>query len=266
MITAKVIAHSISPKGKEIVTFEVEYPRMVHAELLTHRSLSRNSASSRAIPILKMISLVWKNPATPVHWGKNQGGMSAKEELTGLRLFFAKFLWNFGSKMNCALSYALHLTGAHKQIANRITEPFSHIKVVITATEWNNFFALRNHPDAQPEIQALAKAMLEAKNHSAPKKLNYNEWHLPYVDDSSIPVELAKKISASMCAQVSYRKADDTPEKAGNIFKRLIESAPVHASPVEHQATPSTDPEYRSGNFVGWSQFRQQIPNNVVHG
>ncbi len=270
MITAKVVKHSITEQGQEIVTFELEYPRIVHSEFMTHRVISKNSASSRAIPILTMIKAVWNNPAAPSHWGKNQAGMSAKEELTGVRKWAAQKVWNLASKVNCGLAYLLFKIGTHKQIANRITEPFSHIKIVATATSWDNFFILRDHEAADPTIHELAQAAKEALKNSAPKLLKAGEWHLPYVD-INLPIDEALKLSASLCAQTSYRKADDSLEKAQSIFGRLVDTFPVHFSPTEHQARPleGVDDELVthvdklgrawSGNFCGWGQYRQKI-------
>lgn len=281
MITAEIIADSISEAGKRITTFELEYPRFIHSELMTHRVFSRNSASSRAIPLSKMIKLVWSNPAMPVHWGRNQKGMSAKHELTGIKLKLVKKIWSVSGKVMCGFAYFLNKIGLHKQVANRILEPWSHIKVVVTSTEYDNFFYLRNHPDAQPEIQDLARKMLKKYNERAPMKLKDGEWHLPYIPTlftndkeqrityaspdtfQEISLSEAKKISASLCAQISYRISDFSKEKAEDIYNRLVESKPVHASPFEHQATPFENPLKRSGNFIGWHQLRQEIKGNV---
>jgi len=266
MITSRIVADSIAPNGKRITTFELEYPRFIHSELLTHRALSRNAASSRAIPVIAMIKSVWSNPAEPVHWGMNQSGMQAETELNGFNLWAAKKLWDVSGKAACCFAYLLNKVGAHKQIVNRIVEPWSHIKVVATATEWDNFFYLRNHPDAQPEIHALALLMYADYLNSKPKVLKAGQWHMPYVDDfnnAKITVENALKLSASLCAQVSYRKADQSVKKALFIYDRLVESKPCHASPFEHQASPAPKKSDRSGNFIGWTQYRQTIPNNV---
>jgi hypothetical protein len=279
MISAKIIKDSISPAGKRITTYELEYPRFIHSELLTHRVFSKNSASSRAIPIWTMIKMVWGNPAMPVHWGKYQTGMVANEELTGWRLWAAKKLWVFSSKVACVLAFVLWKVGLAKQIVNRILEFASHIKVILTGTEFDNFFHLRRDPAAQPEIHKLADDMYDAREASVPEQLGYGEWHLPYLDicvsnpgeisyeyvsgDIHLKLDDARKVSASLCAQVSYRKADDSLEKALKVYDRLVNSKPVHASPFEHQATPLSDPNESSGNFKGWGQFRDLIKNNV---
>ena len=305
-ISAVIVADSIS-QGKRITTFELEYPRFIHSELMTHRVFSRNAMSSRAVPIEKMIKQVETKPAVPVHWGKSQPGMQAKEELEGKSLDGVKSAWSEAASCAAGIADVMRMRGAHKQIANRILEPFQLMKTVLTATEFENFYWLRNHEDAQPEIKKLAEEMLKAQEQSVPVELEPGEWHTPYYGNGSwkegfdydyqgVRLEEALAISASCCAQVSYRKLDDSLEKALNVYKRLVESEPVHASPFEHQATPmnfrygadlwkaareqgvdeplfeegTTHMDYVgnfwSGNFCGWIQHRQLIPNNVKKG
>ncbi len=156
-VSAKVIKDSISPDGVRITTLELEYPRIIHSELMTHRVFSRNSASSRAIPVSKVIELVESNPAMPVHWGKNQAGMQAKEELDDLNKEAVRQLWLEAAKQAVSIAKVMADIGGHKQVVNRILEPFQHMKVVVTSTEWANWDWLRDHPDADPTIHALAK-------------------------------------------------------------------------------------------------------------
>jgi thymidylate synthase ThyX len=294
-ITAKIIADSISVTGVRMTTMEIEYPRFILAELNTHRMLSKNSASSRAIPVKAMHEHIQASPAEPTYWGKNQPGMQAKVEIAGPDLSEAKYIWMK------AKEDALHWSGAlagrlevHKQIANRITEPWMTMKTVISGTEWRNFWWLRCHADAQPEINVLAQKMFELYQQHQPQLLHPGEWHVPYVLTrrdrggtlryytdiyNPISAEEARIVSASCCAQVSYRKNDDTLEKATKIYRQLIESEPAHASPVEHQATPmyphvdSYDPsawqpgtthvsangDLWSGNLRSWIQHRKLI-------
>lgn len=316
-ISAKIIADSISLQGHRITTFELEYPRFIHAEFMTHRLFSRNAASSRAIPVDKAIQLILDDTACPIHWGKNQPGMSAKEECdapinlaTGVEFSNnRRGVWNWARDRAIEAAQAFAKAGYHKQIVNRLLEPYTHIKVVLTATEYDNFFWLRKHPDAQPEIQRLAEVMWEARESSTPVQLRPGEWHVPYYKDgywrdsgyvrilngvseatdgkrkNDCTLAEALAISSSCAAQVSYRRLDDTLEKALSIFQRLVESKPVHASPFEHQGTPvryvPTDHggwihdweagithEDRgqnawSGNFCGWIQHRQLIADNA---
>lgn len=301
-IEAKVVSDSINQNSTRITTFELEYPRFIHSELMTHRVFSRNSASSRAIPIDKMLSTIKSNPAQPIHWGKNQPGMQANKELDDLEKQCSINLWNIAMESAVRYSSDMANLGAHKQIANRITEPFQHMKIVLTSTELNNWFWLRDHADAQPEIKELASKMQKALDASKPFKLKALEWHIPYVRteriggkavyfDTNTDLELslddALKVSASCCAQVSYRKSDTSVQKARDIYSRLIESEPCHASPVEHQAmcfdltpvivrAPTTWPEgithvdrkgnLWSGNFRDFVQHRQLIQNNAKYG
>lgn len=324
-ISARIVADSINENGKRITTFELEYPRFIHAELMTHRVFSRNAASSRAIPVTRAIELIQNDTAMPSHWGKNQPGMSAKEEcyatfpvdlpiLSEEGDFFFDIdgnlatktversredMWNIARDNAIEIAKLFNEAGYHKQIVNRLLEPFTHIKVVLTASEYDNWFWLRNHPDAQPEIHILAERMFAEYEASTPELLLAGEWHVPYYDKGywkpsgyikldgqgsfdiidgqrdGLGVSLADAlaVSSSCSAQVSYRRLDDSVEKARDIFKRLVESLPPHFSPFEHQATPMSGQgfnqagvthmdkagHYYSGNFQDWVQHRQLI-------
>jgi hypothetical protein len=161
MITAKIICDSINPLRIRLTTFELTYPRFIHSELMTHRMLSKNSASSRAIPIKKMIKAVIDNPAVPERWGANQSGMQANNELTEFKKKICKFIWLQSRWFAVGIVWLLDKIGLHKQISNRLLEPWSHITVVCSGTYFNNFFSLRAHPMAQPEFQVLAYKMLK---------------------------------------------------------------------------------------------------------
>lgn len=291
--TAKIIADSYSAiNGKRITTFELQYPRFIHSELMTHRLFSRNAMSSRAVPIEKMIAQVENDPATPVHWGKNQSGMQAKEELSGYELDVVQALWKDAANEVAYNAKQMSKQGAHKQIVNRILEPFQLMKTVLTATEFDNFFWLRKHEDAQPEIKELAERMYEQLecNKLLTVELDAGDWHTPYYEagywlqGSKDFLDDALAISSSCCAQVSYRLLDDSIEKARKVYQRLVESTPVHASPFEHQATPiefdganttngfvweegvtsiDRNGDFWSGNFKSWIQYRQLIDGNV---
>ena len=285
-IQAKIIEDSISKAGKRITTFQLLYPRFIHAELMTHRVFSRNASSSRAIPVSKMIAMVREEPAMPIHWGKNQPGMQAKEELMLGDRYKAEVLWREAAQKAASVAERMMEMGLHKQVANRILEPFQHISVVLTSTEFDNWFELRAHPDAQPEIQALAIAMREAMEQSTPKELKHGEWHLPYVTQeerndgffkaNEDNASLLRQVSAARCCRVSYLKHDGSVASISDdldLCDKLVGSRPLHASPFEHQATPDVlvpgnrmqmagwkTPELH-GNFSGWIQYRKQIEN-----
>ena len=279
---AKVIKDSVSVNGARLTTFQLRYWRAIHGEFMTHRVFSRNASSSRAIPVATMIEQVRTDPAGPIHWGANQPGMQAGAELNtwGKEAAQASWLYAAGNAANSAEK--MMKLGLHKQVANRILEPFQYISVVVTATEWTNFFELRNHPDAQPEIQELAAAMKAAMDASRPTTLYADGWHLPYVSHDEYAVgrldgsmlELVKA-SAARCARVSYLTHDGaTPnvKKDLALYERLVGSVPLHASPIEHQAQPDIfvkeakfggydgwqHPELH-GNFKGWKQYRKTV-------
>lgn len=302
MIKATVIADSISEHtGQRITTFELEYHRYIHSELMTHRQFSRNAASSRAIPIDKMIEQVSDDPAVPLYWGLNQSGMQAKDEEADESLCIATWLDARNKAVESAR--ALQALGLHKQIVNRVLEPFQMMKTLVTATSFDNFFNLRRHADAQPEIKMLADLMYQAMQESEPEVLKAGEWHTPYVHHDRdeygnllyfvyttdttgtetdsyqyrqyLTIDEAIKISCSCAAQVSYRKNDTSIEKALAIYDKLVNSEPVHASAFEHCATPidiestkegvthfDVNDVPHSGNFTNWLQYRQLIPNH----
>lgn len=274
---AKMIEDSISPSGIRLSTMQLCYPRFVHTEFMTHRVFSRNASSSRAIPVEKMISQVRLNMAMPVHWGLNQKGMQAQQELSELDKVEAERLWREAAFRAASVAEQMAILGLHKQVANRILEPFQWMHVIVTATEWGNFYELRNHDDADPNIRLLAQLMKSAQAGSTPQlrasgNMYASQWHLPYItpderlEFSIKPIHLAK-ISAARCARVSYLthdgKAPD-PAKDLELYNRLVGSRPLHASPVEHQAYPKSRSEFSlgdgfSGNFRNWNQFRKQI-------
>lgn len=266
IITAKMIEHSCSTStGIALATMQLTYPRFIHAEFMTHRVFSRNASSSRAIPVAKMIEQVRTNPAMPIHWGKNQPGMQASAEFEGQELETMMRAWQQAAREAAATAEFMEKHGLHKQVANRILEPFQYMHVIVTATEWENFFALRAHPDAQPEIHALAIVMKTAMEQSTPRWIDPDEWHLPYVtyeERLNHPTELLLKISGARCARVSYLTHDGlTPEieKDLALYDRLVGGVPLHASPIEHQATPMQTGDMWSGNFKGWLQHRQLV-------
>lgn len=263
-ITAKVICDSISEQGVRLTTFEIEYPRIVMSEFNTHRSVSKNSSSSRAIPVSKMLEHTQIVNLKPVYFGSKKAGMQAGKELVGGDLINAKLFWE--SALFDAVTWATELDelGVAKEVTNRLVEPFQLVKVVCTATDWDNFFNLRLHPDADPNICMLAYKMYKAMEESKPYELKEGEYHLPYVnvgwngkgemcyfdeDFNSVELEQAIRLSAASCASVSYRTEGMTLEKADKIFDMLIKAEVVHSSPFEHIATP-VKPKYNELGYV----------------
>lgn len=296
---ARVVAYSISEETNErVITFEVEVPRLIWSEVMTHRLFSRNAASSRAIPVTEMIEMARLNPAMPVRFGANKAGMQDKGEEHNDLVRVNPLVTGWSGEVTGRDAWVLAATdavghaerfneaGYAKQVCNRLLEPFQYIKAVITFTgKGSNFFGLRDHKDADPTISEMAQAMQEAMLGAKPELLGVGDWHLPYYKSGVFRkgidkgLEQAKRISASCCAQVSYRKLDDSEEKAEVVYDRLVNSKPVHASPFEHQATPlkkssgfrskyvthiDRDGNPWSGNFRNWGQYRQQIEGNVI--
>lgn len=277
-ISAKVIADSINHKNIRITTLLLEYPRFIHAELLTHRMLSRNSSSSRAIPIQRVLDSIRRNPVYPYH-GKNQKGMQAENVLSidgGRKV--DEIIDDLRNYTITAVE-RLEKLELHKQHTNRLLEPFSHISTLVTATEWNNFLALRTHKDAQPEIQSVANLVKTCLKVSTPIFKEDNEWHLPFITTAEEELTLKEKLmlSVAKCATISYARQEQpmTLQKAAEIFERLTKSNPIHASPFEHQAKPIADSNEAShlnlsdnelwcGNFRGWMQYRHTIKNNYL--
>lgn len=267
MIKARVIADTANKyNGKRITTLELTYPRFIHAEFMTHRVFSRNGASSRAIPITKFISMVEKEPAMPIWWGKNQKGMAAVEEIEQKNE--ACRIWL--EARDAQVSFVKRLTelGLHKQLTNRLLEPWLNMVVVCTSTEWSNFIRLRDHKDAQPEIAELAKCIKKALLDSIPK---VGLIHLPFVmeDEMALGEENLKKISAARCARTSYLTHDGVRDcyKDMELYNRLIEGSGFgHWSPLEHPATALENAKEWSGNFKGWRQFRKEFPLPLESG
>lgn len=312
MIKAEVIADSLHQKtGTRITTFELVYPRFIHSEFMTHRIFNRNASSSRAIPTDRFIEQVRTDPVFPSYWGKNQKGMQAFEELSEDQRSDAIFIWDQAASSAAIYAELLGHGQVHKQIVNRILEPFTHIRVVVTSTSWVNFYGLRDHEDAQPEIRLLAQAMKKAHEESVPQKLKKGDWHLPYIrsidcanaynhckyqritrdepSDEEI-LGLLLKVSAARCARASYNNFEGKPSTISDdldLFAKLVEKQPIHASPTEHQATPmdfstkfvnnsnpatweqgvtSMDREGNlySGNLLHFVQFRKLIPGETI--
>ena len=264
VIKARILADSISPSGIRLCTFLVTYPRFVHAEHLRHRTQSFNVASSRAIPTSKFAALVRDSAVEPVWWGKNQPGMQAAEALTGESLRLARQLWLDAKASMLQVHAWMEQCHLHKQIANRILEPWMPVTVLVSATNWANFFSLRSHPDAQPEMCALSDAMLCAFCASEPVRRAVGEWHVPFGDrmDPAWSPEDQRKVAVARCARLSYLTFDSTMDLTADIalHDRLADSR--HWSPFEHVARCSDKDAY-FGNFRGWEQYRQMVDPGV---
>lgn len=324
MFQAEIIADSVSPDGRRITTGVFTYPRFVHSEVLTHRDRARNSASSRAIPWRKfrsrlptedaaeyamnktlienfsempsvqmlhpkcMMQMILTDPVIPIVWGAEKAGMQTGNAVSDEVAREAEKVWLAARDHCVAAADKLAALGIHKSLCNRLTEPWMWITVIMTATEWNNFYRLRVHPDAEVHFQRIAGMIKDARNASTPRTCRYGEWHTPFVqgeeagaimdeakagafgDRFALDPRLAVRyISAGRCARVSYLTHDGKRDLAADVelCKRLIERSDdvLHASPLEHVACCDHKDQH-SGPFRGWRQFRKEFPNENVQG
>lgn len=262
---AEVISDCVNPDGDRITTIRARYPRFIHSEVMTHRAFSRNAASSRAIPVKKIIEQVRNDPAMPIFWGKNQPGMQAAIALEGLELERAQYEWLVAKNRAVHSALEFEKIGLHKQIANRILEPWMWMTTIITSTDWDHFFHLRRAAEAQPEFHLLADLIFEAREASTPDEIQWGEWSLPYVravelTTTSLPDLL--KFSTARCARVSYLNHDGTnpnPEKDVELHDKLIKAP--HASPFEHPAMAAPG---HHANFTGFRQYRASITREHI--
>lgn len=260
MYSAKIVLDSVNPAGDRLTTFEISYPRFVHSELMTHRLFSRNSASSRAIPNEKLRKRVEEDPVLPIYWGQNQSGMQAGVELPSKEQLTARMLWLKARDFMLECSEELSKLGVHKQLCNRLLEPWMFITVIVTATEYENFFHLRCDPNAQPEIQKIAYMMRDLYKNSTPHVLVDAQWHTPYIQWEERDLDMDKKLmlSVARCARVSYLTHNGKRDLEADykLFDRLTQNG--HWSPFEHVAQ-ALSTSTRLGNFVGWKQYRKQF-------
>lgn len=269
-IKVQIIADSVSRNsGQRLTTFQLEYPRFILAEVNTHRVFSRNSASSRAIPIEKMVEQVENNPVTPIVWLGKHKGMQGVERVKPGHEVICLAKWRRAAREAAMSARKLNELGVSKQLVNRLLEPFCTAHTVLTSTSFDNFFALRDHPDAENHMRYLAHKMrieYDKKEKLVTRPpgcvVSTNDfWHLPYVSNSEriqYPINELLKMSTARCARVSFKNHDNTnpvPEKDFILHDSLVGSEPKHASPAEHQAY-AYGPKEKTSNLDGWLQYR----------
>jgi thymidylate synthase ThyX len=266
-ISARIVADSITKDGKRITSIVAVIPRIVLAELNTHRALSKNSASSRAIPFPKMCDMVVNEPFIPMLFQKTHKGMQGTEQFTEVSdIAQCVNMWLDARDKAVASAKELDNFGVTKQLCNRILEPFMYHTVLLTATEWQNFIALRAHKDAEVHIQDFAYKVIDVLNASTPRLLMEGEWHIPFGDNilisglEGLEANTTKtiKIATARCARVSYNNFEgkDDYEADIKLHDQLLESG--HMSPFEHCAQAASG-DTISGNFVGYVQYRKMF-------
>lgn len=256
----KLIADSINPDGVRLSTFEVSVHLFNWQDWMTHRDFSRNAQSNRAIPTKTVIKSVREDLAWPYHWGKNKSGMQAEEELTPEQIEKVKAKWYQMAMQACDNAEELSSIGGHKQFVNRSLAPYMWIRAVISSTKWQNFWDLRDHKDAQPEIAYPAKWMREAMEKSTPQQLQWGEWHIPFkgaADNLDTPTQL--KISTARAARVSYlsHTGEHSVEKDLGLHGGLLENK--HYSPFEHCAMADEQKRSVSNFDSSWLQYRKVV-------
>lgn len=311
MLAQVILASQGVDNPKPVYTLHLRYPRIIHAELMTHRVFSRNARSSRAVPVKTMLEEIRNTPFVPWHWGKNQPGMQAGESWDA-KVVIPEALytdpetpvdreaaWLWGRDQMVALAQGFTDAEYHKQIANRLLEPFMWIDVLVTSTEWSNFLWLRDHEAAEPHLRDLAVLVGQALDGAVPQILEPGQWHLPYIAEADriqavlwaqenqwSDDELLCKLSAARCARISYTPfdGDASYERELERYNSLVSSDRVHASPLEHQCKPDSkvdtllykaseglraeliersqrwEKPHLHGNLEGYIQFRKITP------
>lgn len=304
-ISAEMVQYSCDENNPEnkIMTVNVKYGLIVHAEFLRHRMLSRGVKSNRAIPMSVIRKEVIEDPYVPVWFGSAQKGMVADKEVSNK--FLARQLWLKARYLACGAHWLAEKIGAHKEWANRLLNPWQWVRETVTATEWDNLYNLRIHKDAQKDVREIVNLVYQLSTSCEPEPLKKGQLHVPYVkrvfneqhdvtyvdnDGEVLTPEQAMKASAARCARSSYDKHDGTKVTLSSdikLYNMLIESDPKHSSPVEHQGFPMELPynehwmidgsngwvdgvthvdkagNYWSGNFKGWIQHRQLLANHT---
>lgn len=287
-ISAKIVADSVCPRGHRITSMVLVFPRYILAEFNTHRMLSRNSASSRAIPFKKMVHAVKSDPFIPLQWMKDHKGMQGNEFLKGFKAKLCSFFWILASRMAILMARILHMTGLTKQLCNRILEPFMWHSVLVTATEWDNFFFQRANKGADIHMQVLAHAMLDTMNSYIPVKKKEGEWHIPFQgeinDDLVIPLvspdtnseqslwdavePLFIKIATAKAARISYTSVGQEQQEDYAADIKLHDKLwdYPHPSPFEHCAQVPTQYEYNANRVTTCIKYNVPVYHLGVFG
>lgn len=280
MFSVEVLEDSVNLYGDRLTTFKLTFPRFILAELNTHRMFSRNSASSRAIPpddtydedgnIVKkgLITKVKEDPFVPLTFNSRVKGMGVGAALDEASSGRAESVWRDAAQQAVYLSQELCDIGLDKSRINRLLEPYMWHTAIVSATDWANFYALRNHLGAQPEFQMLAAMMQDAHEASEPVRMSQG-WHLPMVsaeerqNASPLDWDKLKKTSAGRVARVSYDTQDNFEPQSASVERADALANNGHFSPFEHVARPITEREAKAAtelveNYRAWCEFYKQ--------
>lgn len=275
------VLDSITPYESRLPTFVLTIPRIILPEMNTHRKFGRNVGSSRAKPLKSILQKLKDHFYTPCFWGKNIPGMQAFEEIDNTQEAYK--IWCDAKDAAIFHAEKLEKLGLHKQWVNRLLEPFQYIDYLVTSSDWKNFLTLRDHKDAQPEIQIVAVLIKEYLEKNEPTLIKWGNWHIPYIleNEQSLPINTKLKISVARCARISYKTFDGETsniEKDLQLYDKLVTSKPLHASPTEHQALASSsmidtynsyhivNREFISNLDLEWIQYRKFIECGITVG
>jgi hypothetical protein len=252
------------------ISVSSDYHNFLANGIVVHNCFSRNASSSRAVPVEKTIQNILNEPWKPLHVYKNCRGMQGKELMSDDEYDSFCEHWDDAKRQAIEVARKMIKEGFHKQHINRILEPFTKIKVIVTATEWDNFFKLRLARDADPEIQDLAKAIKLAMDNAA-EYIYVNALGgctLPYVNIDEITAiedrRMLKLISAARCARVSYINHDGSaPDilKDLKLAKNLIESG--HMTPFEHQCRSIFEGDAFYYNLRNFQSARYMLDHGI---
>lgn len=254
-----------------LTTMELEYPRCVHSEFMTHRMFSRNAASSRAVPIEKILAKLANDPFIPIEWGRNQPGMQALRQHEAYEdINNCRHAWMTGLERALETCRDLMTLGLHKQIVNRVCEPWQWITVIVTGNSiaWENFFHLRCSPLAEPHIREVAYMARDAYDAATPQTLQPGQSHCPLLHPEEhwdLRCKDVLKVSTGRCARVSYLTHHGVRDILKDVELHDKLSTDGHWSPFEHVATAR---DYRGGFLGGnlgdfWEQYRKSFSSEV---
>lgn len=277
-IQAEIIADSVWPiigHNKRLTTFKLVVPHSVLGHLVRHRAFSLSVASNRALRSSSVMDTLNYIP----DWRTAQKGMQPAEFINdkNKRDYLDDIVYTL---KNYTSEYVNEMVNKHnvaKELTNRYLAPFQLVTVLVTSSEYSNFFNLRDHQDAQYDTQIVARKMKKLLEENTPTYLERGEWHLPFISygeakDNTIIEQIAA--SVARCARTSYKlpNSENRSDIISDIrlFNKLI-TPPIHASPLEHVATPlrmsdiyaSILPEDKTlnsafyGNTYGWVQLRK---------
>jgi len=294
---AEIIADSVGPDGQRITSFLRTYPHAIHKDLLRHNAMNFSALSFRAYPTAKLVRMLEEDPFVPEHFQEYAPGMNVGELLDPALERECRRQWL--KAKDAAVAAAKHLmdAGVNKGHANILIQDFCWMTEVVTATEWDNFWALRANPPAnakpRAEVIKIASMMKDLYDASEPVYLKYGQPHLPLIrdDDLAEVADVAEmdgereaydeliKISSGRCARASYLTHLGVRSLFADVELHDSLLTNHHMSPLAHQAWPipitgmkyvevedpraglieTHGPDWRD-KYWGWCSYRQTIP------